>query len=222
MRKVLFILLLLLSQLGIAQTKKTWKSEKVRSGFYLGLGLQSTDNYNINNKLKAAQLPQIDRNLPDFILGVNMVGPKFSGDIEISTAYSNIKLTNIKNEYINTTARLRFHRNISKKDNALFTSGVNIAFAGNAVNVFGQNNIIDMNNLSNASNVKHISLRNQMFYIGPSIAFTAFRKATFPLRMNIGYEIGLSRGRWRSDFSAISNTVGEFGKNRLIVSLNLM
>lgn len=222
MKKTLFFSAILLSNFCFAQKNESVKSDKVKTTFYVGVGLQSTDNFNINAKLGSASLPKINQNVPEFIAGLNFLGSKYAADIEVSTSFSNVKLTNIKNEYINTSGRIRFHRNVSMREKTLFTAGANIAFASSSVNIFSENNLIDMNNLSNTSNLNHISLRNQMLYLGPSVSFTAFRKASFPLRLNIGYEVGLLRGRWRSDYSAVNNMIGEFGKNRLIVSLNLM
>jgi hypothetical protein len=222
MNKTLITAALLLSQFCTAQKKESVSPSKIKTTFYVGAGLQSTDNYNINTKLSSVNLPQINQNMPEIIFGLNLVGKKYSSDFEVSTAYSNVTRRNMKNEYLNTSARIRLHRNISVKEKTLFTAGANIAFAGSSVNLFSENNVIDMNNLANTSNVNHISLRNGMIYLGPSVSFTAFRKASFPLRVNVGYEIGLLRGRWRSDYTAVNNMVGEFGKNRLIISLNLM
>lgn len=214
--------LLLFAESGSAQKTETTKTDKLKTTFYIGFGLQSNANFNINSKLAAAALPQIKQTQPEFSVGLNLVGPKFSSDIEASTAFSNEELNNAKNAYFNSSARIRLQRNLVKKTNVLFSAGANIAFTSSSLNVFADNNLIDMNNLANSINVNHLGLRNNMLYLGPSLSFTAFRNTRFPIRLNVGYEFALTRGRWQSDVAKIDNTVGEFGKNRLIISLNLM
>jgi hypothetical protein len=219
---ILASILLLFAESSSAQKKETAKTQKVKTTFYVGFGVQSTSNFNINSKLAAAALPQIKRNVPEFTVGLNMVGPKYSSDIEASTAFSNEEVNNAKNAYVNSSARIRLQRNLVKKTNILFTAGANLAFTSSSLNVFANNNLIDLNNLTNSINVNHLGLRNNMLYLGPSVSFTTFQKARFPIRLNVGYEFALTRGRWQSDVATIDNTVGEFGKNRIIVSLNLM
>ena len=104
----------------------------------------------------------------------------------------------------------------------LFTAGANLAFTSSSLNVFANNNLIDLNNLANTINVNHLGLRNNMLYLGPSVSFTTFQKARFPIRLNVGYEFALTRGRWQSDFTSLDNTFGEFGKNRLIIFISIL
>lgn len=214
--------LLLFAESSSAQKTETTKTDKLKTTFYIGFGMQSNANFNINSKLAVAGLPQINQTQPEFSVGLNLVGPKYSSDIEVSTAISNKELNNTKNEYFNSSARIRLQRNLVKKTNMLFTAGANLAFTSSSLNVFADNNLIDLNNLANSINVNHLGLRNNMLYLGPSVSFTAFQKARFPMRLNVGYEFALTRGRWKSDFTAIDNTFGEFGKNRLTINLNLM
>ena len=214
--------LLLCAERGIAQKTEATKTEKVKTTFYIGLGMHATSDYNINSKLKSAALPQIKRNIPEFTAGLNMLGPKYSGDLEASTAYSTDELNNTTNEYLNSSVRLRLQRHLIKKNKILLSAGGNIAFTSNSLNVFSNNNLVDINNLKNTINVAYLGLRNNMLYLGPTLSLTAFREARFPIRMHVGYEFALTRGRWQCDIATINNTVGEWGKNRLFVSLNLM
>lgn len=214
--------LLLWAERGAAQKTEATQTEKVKTTFYLGFGMQAASDYNINSKLKSAALPQIKRNIPEFTAGLNMLGSKYSGDLEASTAYSTDELNNTTNEYLNSSVRLRLQRILVKKNKVLFSAGGNIGFTSNSLNVFSNNNLVDINNLANTINVTHLGLRNNMLYLGPTLSLTAFRKARFPIRLHVGYEFALTKGRWQSDFTTINNTVGEWGKNRLFVSLNVM
>lgn len=221
MKKIIFFTSLILSYNCLAQ-KQEVQEEKVKARMYIGLGVQIQSDLNINSKLGSSGLPKINQALPEFSVGANMVGKKYSGDIELGTAISNTEANSVRNEYLGVTGRLRFHYNLKAKENMLFTVGGNIAYSGNSLNIFSTNNIIDMNNLVNNTNVNHLNLRNNMFYIGPSVSIYTLRKASFPLRLNIAYEIALTRGRWRSDYTAVSNTVGEFAKNRIVISFNIL
>jgi hypothetical protein len=203
-----------------ANKTKEKKSESAKFNFYVGIGVHQQSNLNLNNRLSPVGLPKINQVQPEFTFGLNMIGKKYVSDIEIATSYSNTELIGNRNEFISTTGRLRFHSILKSTKKTLLSAGGNIAYAGSSVNLFSLNNTIDLNNLNN--NVNHLSLRNGMIYVGPSLSFYAFRKSTFPIRLSLGYEFALTRGRWRSDYADVNNTIGEFGKNRLMFGIAIM
>jgi hypothetical protein len=61
-----------------------------------------------------------------------------------------------------------------------------------------------------------------MLYVGPSASLYLFRLTNWKLRAKVAYEFALTRGRWRSEFLKVNNTVGEQGNNRFMFTLTTL
>ena len=120
------------------------------------------------------------------------------------------------------TSRLRFHYNIVNKEKFAFTGGLNLAYGGNQVTFNSKNRTIDLNDLQPNNNSGEYTLRNNMLFAGPSVAFYYNIGKKMRLRLNVGYEFALTNGRWKSDYANIANTVNENGNNRFLFNLSLL
>jgi hypothetical protein len=49
-----------------------------------------------------------------------------------------------------------------------------------------------------------------------------FKKSSFQVKVNAGYELALTRGRYDSEFGSILNNVGESGNNRFVFGITLL
>lgn len=223
MKKILLFAMLSVGFAAVAQTETEVEKEtkdKGKSEWYIGIGGATQGKYNLNDKLSNANLPTLNNTSFEFALGWNVFEDKYSGDFEIGGIASQNDLGNDKNRHMGVNIRLRPHYNFVVKEKVAFTGGLNFTYTTNQVDAYSSDNIVDLNNLAGVTNV--LTLRNAMFYTGPSVALYLFRDKSFKTRINLGYELALTRGRWKSDFSGITNTVGESGNNRFIFGITLL
>ena len=204
-----------------AQTKDTLKS-KIRTDLYVGFGAQVQSNLNINQKLINSGLPTIPYTLPEFIVGFGSFGEKYNVSIEFNGIYSD------KNNGPNNTKlalfnlRGNFSYNLIANPKYAFAGGLNLTYSINQFDIFNPNTVVDLNNLIPSANSGHISLNYKMLYLGPSISLFLFKHTNWQIRLNAAYEVGVTRGSWKSDFINVTNTVNESGNNRFVFGIVLL
>ena len=217
-----YLISLLTISFGIvnAQTKeKDTTSSKVQGGIYFGIGAQVQNNLNINQKLLNSGLPTIPNTLPEFAVGLEVFGEKYSGFIEFSSLYSERNAGVNSTRFVTGTARGNFSYNLVNKKKIAFATGLNLSYSVNQFDIFNPNTVVDLNNLIPSANSGHISLNNRMLYLGPSAYVILFKHSNWDIRLNVAYEFALTRGCWRSDFANVTNTVHESGKNRFVFGI---
>lgn len=208
---------------SFAQEKEgTTTSEKPKFYFTYGLNAQVQDELNIDKKLKTAGLPEVNSFTPEFFIGMTLFGKKYSGDIDFGFLNSKNEAGNNENRYIGFTTRLRVHYNLINKEKVAFTTGLNLSNTTGELVVFTKNNVIDLNDLTPANNVGNLSLRNNLFFVGPSASLYLFNNKSTKLRVNVGYEFAFTNGKWKSDYADVNNTVKEQGNNRLVFGITLL
>lgn len=223
MKKIVLPILLFVSTLTSAQeTDSDKKSEKLKAFFTYGLNAQIHDDYTINSKLNQAGLPELKTTTPELFLGMTFFGKKYSGDLDFGFLNSKNERGNNENKYIGFTSRLRVHYNIINKEKIAFTSGINISNTNAELNIYSKNNGIDLNDLTPDTNTGHVSLRNNLYYVGPSASVYFFKNKTTQLRLNLGYEFSFTNGNWKSDYGNVLNTVSEKGNNRFVFGLTIL
>lgn len=223
MKKIILPLVLFVTSLTLAQeTPSEIKTDKVKAFFTYGLNFQVHDEYAINTKLKQAGLPELKTTTPELFLGMTFFGKKYSGDLDFGFLNSKNESGTNENKYIGFTTRLRVHYNVVNKEKIAFTTGLNISNTTGELNVYSKNNSIDFNNLNPDSNSGHVSVRNNLYYAGPSASFYFFKNKSTPIRLNVGYEFAFSKGNWKSDYGSVLNSVNEKGNNRLVFGLTIM
>ncbi|MGF1554970.1 hypothetical protein [Paucihalobacter sp.] len=89
------------------------------------------------------------------------------------------------------------------------------------MNLFSRNNEIDLSDLNPETQSNHISLRNHMFFAGPSVGIQFKSNEKVFVRLNVAYEFALTNGKWKSDFATVRNTIKEQGVNRFMVGVIL-
>jgi len=219
MKKIVTLLVLTSSLFAFSQEADSIKITKSpRLDFYWGIGMQ-LNSFKLNDKLKASNVAEIKETMPEFLMGANIFGEQFSGDIEFGFLYSTNSKNNAKSKLLGVDVRLRVHYNLIKTKKIALTTGLNISGTGNNVDVYANDNSIDLNDLDPMNNSGHISLRNQVFYAGPSASFYVWRDKTFKVRLNMGYEFAFTNGKWKSDYADVYHTVKEIGNNRFVIGL---
>ena len=223
MKKI--ILLVALSSVFLSYSQedenKQEKKHQVTGEVYFGFGLQLHDAFTLNKKLQASNVAELNSTRPEFQVGINIFGKKYSGDMEFGFSQQEADNATTKNKDMSFTGRLRVHYNLVNQEKFAFTSGLSLAATSTEVDLYARNNSIDFNNLNPNGTGGLITLRNQMFYIGPSASVYLFRDKGYKLRINVGYEFAFTNGKWKSDYASINNTVKENGNNRLYIGLVL-
>jgi hypothetical protein len=225
MKKVFLLLIVLTTTVLFAQEKasdstKTPKNYKFKT--YVGFNGTINDDLNLNKKLKNSNLPEMNSFVPEFSFGLNYFGKNYSGDFEFGFMFSKPEEGNNEMKYRGFNSRLRVHYNLIDKEKFAFTSGLSLAFVGNEYDIYSKDNTIDLNNLQPNNNAGHVNFTNQMFYIGPSASVYLFKKTSMQLRINVGYELAITRGRYRSEYGSILNNINESGNNRFIFGISLL
>jgi hypothetical protein len=221
MKKAIALLFLVSSSFLVAQSSDDSTSSKVKAEFYIGVGATIQNQFNLNSRLKNSALPELNETTSEFIVGLNFFAEKFSGDAEFGFGTTQNDNANDANRNISFTSRLRGHYNIVNKEKYAFTGGLNIAATSNQVDIYSKNNAVDLNNI-NTLNYNQITLRNQMFFVGPSVSMYLLKHKSSQIRLNLGYELAFTNGKWKSDFGFVNNTVKETGNNRLVFGITLL
>ena len=229
MKKIALLLLFSISLASFGQMKEKMSKFSKDSTYFkdvkvnttIGIGAQVMD-YRINDVLESQGLASLKTTLPELTIGINYFGKKVSVDTELGISYARPERNGNESQYVSYVARGRVHYNVVNKTKFAFTAGLNLAFTGSRLDVYSQNNVIDLNDLNPNTNSGHVSLKNKMFYAGPSIATYFFKSSKHQVRLNAGYEFGLSRGRWGTDYGTVVNSVNERGNDRFVFGITLL
>lgn len=221
MKKIILLLFLAITTVSFSQSDNE-ENQNFDFDFYFGMGAQITNNYTLNDKLKLANLPELKETMPELQVGMNIFGNKFSGDAEFGFLFSKNDKGSSENQNLGFTSRLKVHYNFIKKETIAFTGGLNIAATASQVDIYNKNNVIDFNDLEPLNNNGHVSLRNQVFYVGPSVSFYFLNNKSTKIRANLGYEFAFTNGKWKSDFGNVQNTVKENGNNRFVFGVSFL
>ncbi len=224
MKKFLPLLALSLSLSGFAQdaTETTADEKKSDAKFdiYIGIGGNVQSDYNLNEKLANSSLPELKLVVPEFTVGWNAMAEKYAVGFEFGFFGGEDKSSNERTRIIGFNTRMIAHYNFINKEKVAFTGGLNIGYTTNQVDIYSKNTVVDLNNLGGQANA--LILRNGMFFAGPSVGVYLFKSKKFATRVNLAYEFALTRGRWKSDYSGVNNTIGESGNNRFVFGISLL
>lgn len=224
MKNKILYLLLLTAFIGFSQEKATdsTKTKSFKVDGYFGFNGNINDNMNLNKKLRNANLPELDSFVPELTFGLNFFDQKYSGDIEFGILFAKPEEGNNEMKYRGFNTRMRVHYNVVNRENFAFTTGLSLAYMGSQYDIYSKNNTIDLNDLEPNNNSGHVSFTNQMLYFGPSASIYLFKKSSFQVKVNAGYEFAITRGRYQSEFGSILNNVGESGNNRFVFGITLL
>ena len=218
----LLIALFFVSWSFAQETKTNTIKEKPKFYFTYGVNAQVQDKLNIDAKLQNAGLPTVKSFTPEFFIGMTLFDKEFSGDIDFGFLSSKNDRASSENKYTGFTTRLRVHYNVVNKEKIAFTTGLNFSNTISDLNIYSLNNTIDLNDLTPTNNIGNVSLRNSMFYVGPSASVYLFKNKSTKLRLNAGYEFAFTNGKWKSDYANVINTVKEQGNNRFVFGITLL
>ena len=220
MRNYLIACILVAFQIGTAQEKNEEKNkDEIDATIYFGVNAHFQDNINLKNNLQASNVVLLDNNTADFVFGFNFFGKKYSSDFEFGFGETKNENANSKNKNMHFTGRIRFHYNVINKSNFAFTSGLSLSGTSSLVDLYSKSNTIDFNNLNPNTNGGLLSIRNQMFYAGPSLSIYLFKDKFYKVRLNCAYELAFTNGKWKSDYGNTANSINERNNNRFVVGL---
>ncbi|QYJ69296.1 hypothetical protein [Flavobacterium litorale] len=190
--------------------------------WYFAAGVAVTNDYKINENLAAAGMPELNNVMPEITFGYMVKGTKLLMDFEINTAFMDERTSTDRIQSVAFGFKLRGHYIPYSTENFFLSGGVDLSYLNNRFNLYSRGNVIDLNDLNPSTHTGHISLYNEQFYVGPSIAFGAFQKSSFPIRLNVGYEFSAINGKWRSDFANVANDFREDVQGRFYAKLALL
>lgn len=220
MRNYLIVCLFVAFQFGIAQEKSEAKNKNdIDATIFFGVNAHFLNNFNLNKNLQASNVVLLDKSTAELVFGFNIFGKKYSSDFEFGFGENKSENSTSKNRIMNFTGRFRFHYNVLNKANFAFTSGLSLAGSSSEVDLYTNNNTIDFNNLNPNTNDGLITVRNQMFYVGPSASVYLFKSKAYKFRLNVGYEFAFTNGKWKSDYANTANSVNERNNNRFVLGL---
>lgn len=208
---------------SIAQESSTATdtTKTAKGHFFVGLGVVANDSYRIDSKLAMAGLPSLPDATPEFSFGANATWKKWLFDLEISGSYLQQRTGANKVNAAGASVLGRVHFMPVHTQKLLVSAGVDVNFTGTNIDIFNDNNVIDLNDLNPLNNGGHVSLRNDLLYVGPSASFGFLQNTDWPLRLTTGYQWAITNGKWRSDFADVTNTVKENGHGRFYAKLLL-
>lgn len=227
MKKIVLMAIAVLgTQFAIAQETETTTTTQTSSdqrplgkrerpfNFYFGFGVNVVGDYKINDKLKATGMPEIVNTLPEFTFGFNYDNgddSNFYHDLELSAGYMDKKTSTDRMQATIMYGRVRPQYKFVNTDSYFFSAGLDLTYSQAYINLYSRGNTIDLDDLNPGTHTGHIAMRSGQFALGPAVALGLFQKHVFPIRINAGYNIGLSKGKWKSDFANVANSVNESG-----------
>jgi hypothetical protein len=220
MKNVYLFVVMMLTAVTYSQEKviDTIKKKEKKFSIYYGGNVSFNDDFNLNKKLRNSNLPELKTSIPDFVFGLNYFWKKYSGDAEFGFLYSKSDKGANKTKQTGFNSRIRVHYNLVDREKFAFTTGLSVAYTVNEYDIYNKNNTINLNVLE-PNNSGHVNFTNAMLYFGPSTSFYFFRKSDWNVRLNLGYEFALTRGRYDSEFGSVINNIGESGNNRFVVGI---
>ncbi|MFZ4670866.1 MAG: hypothetical protein ACOYLT_02515 [Flavobacterium sp.] len=221
MKNSILFVIMMLNVVSYSQEKviDTIKKKEKKFSIYYGGNVSFNDDFNLNKKLRNSNLPELKTSIPDFVFGLNYFWKKYSGDAEFGFLYSKSDKGANETKQAGFNSRLRVHYNLVDREKFAFTTGLSVAYTGNEYDIFNKNNTIDLNDLEPNNNSGHVNFTNSMLYFGPSSSFYFFRKSDWNVKLNLGYEFAITRGRYHSEFGSILNNNGEAGNNRFVLGI---
>lgn len=190
-----------------------------KTTFYVAVGATFNGDYKINEKLKSSGISQLADATPEISVGYNVMGSKFLLDMELNTNYLLSKLGDNRLSTTTTGFKLRGHYIPLRRESYFVSGGLDVSYLVNTLDIHNKYNAVDLNDLNPLNTVGHISLYNELMYVGPSVSLGLFQNTSFPIRVNAGYEWALTNGYWKSDYADVYNSVKESGHSRFYTKL---
>ena len=197
-------------------------SQKVKVDFYFGAGAVINGDFKINDRLAAAGMPEIESTVPEFSIGLNLAGEQWTADIEVSGSYFKKDRNPLRSEALSSGIRLRGHYVPFRTSKFFASIGGDLSYNANKFNFYNRSQHIDLNDLNPTTQLGNIQLNNNMFYVGPSVAFGFLQNKSTKLRLNLGYDIAAISGKWKSDYTSVDNSFRESGHDRFYVKLTIL
>jgi len=225
MKKILTTALCLIGLTSSITAQEASDSEEsvppAEIGFYISAGAVFNGDYHINDRLAVAGLPDVAPIMPEVTIGYTISRQKYLLDAEVNAGYlnSNSVETSKKLTTTSVAVKLRAQHIPFTSENFSISLGADVSYLSSFINLYHTNNI-DLNSV-NLNYGGHITLNNEWFYAGPSLALGLFRTYDIPINLNMGYELALTNGYWTSNFADVQNSVKESGHSRFYIKMRV-
>lgn len=195
--------------------------KKNETRFYIGLQGSVMGDWKLNEQFRSIDFSEIPNQGLEFTMGLKYTGEEYTIDSEFGFMANNKQNTNFKTNLMSSAIRLKFGKLLFNTEGFHLTTGLQASFNFNEIDVTEKNQVVDINNLSTLTMPSQLRLRNNMLAAGPMIGFGFGKIAKKSIRFYAAYEHGLTRGRWKSDYYSVLNTVQEQGQGRWLFGITL-
>ncbi len=142
------------------EAQETSVEDKGEGHLYIGLGAVFTSDYNINEKLAAAGVPELGNSAPELTIGINYTEEKVLIDVEWNTIYNGDRRNNgLKVRNIGVGSKLRIQYIPFNNGNTFFAAGGDVSFIYNQFDLYRESNRIDLDNIHGSFRPSPISTR---------------------------------------------------------------
>lgn len=202
-------------------TDSVTSCKKGKLDIYASFGAAMFTDFKINDKLRSAGVPRLPDAMPEFSVGFNTTFEKSLFDFEVNANYSDEKNTGTRVRAGGIGVKVRWQYIPFRTKSFFAAGGADVSWFATQADIYSRGNTIDMNNLDPSTHSGHISLNNEQLMLGPSVALGFFQNKSFPIRLNLGYEWGITNGKWKSDFADVNNAVKESGLGRAYAKVTI-
>ncbi|SHE58476.1 hypothetical protein SAMN05444278_10336 [Psychroflexus salarius] len=208
MKTTLLTLCFMLSfGLSFSQSDST-ETKPINVNYYIGLGLQSADDFNLSSALQNDEFPEIRTTDFEFSFGLTVQTPKSMYSLEWATSESEDDQNGYNYELSRNMIGLGYQYNLFKINQHKFNLGAQINYTFIENELYNTNSEADLANPSNLGELTKIDLNN--WYLGPVMSFQFNNKDLEPwLRLQVSYDFNLSQNSWDSDYTQLINTIEE-------------
>lgn len=204
---LLSLLSLIFFNSAFAQSDST-NTKSVEFNYYIGLGLQVVDDYNLSSALKNDEFPELNSTDFEFAFGLTVQSPKSLYTLDWAFSNAEDDQNGNKYELERQIISLGYQYNLFKINRHKFNLGAQFSYSRVENELFNSNSEADLLNPSNLGELTKIDLTN--WYLGPVMSFQFMDTDAEPwLMLQLSYAFNLSQNSWDSSYTRLLNTVEE-------------
>lgn len=200
--------------------------DRLSARLYLDVGMSFWESFSINENLEEKNLSTINSTIPEVGVGLKVKYRSFTGNVagNLLNGWGKGSVNSYRLSGI--SAQLGIDYELVTHDSWGLKAGILFEYLPIALELYSENNRVDLNNLEPNSQSGFVKLYNIFSLIGPSITFgNLFSESGFPVDVNFSYQFNVNHGAWRSEYARVLNSkqenAGRFNIKILIPILHI-
>lgn len=184
--------------------------DTVQDKIYISVGASVWNHFAINNVLKQNGLRPIGLFTPMIGIGEILRHKNFSANVEMSSFFSGRKTDGIRYTLNGLSFNLNVQYKILKVANQSLYAGLNLDYMTSNLGLYSDNNVVNLQNLSQSVSTGLMQLYNSGFLLGPSLSTgNLFPHSDFSMSVALSYEFNIISGRWKSRYAQVIHSPKE-------------